>query len=188
MQRSSRRVSSDRRVAAWLVLIALTIVGLVVAMVLIAPGADSGTQVIREGEHSAEDVRDAAKLLIDSYGSLVSLVSAAFGVVAFLVTFQQGRGGRLSVRAWGLLLAAVVLLSGALILAFSGRETLLAMVTHNAVDITLPVLAISRWTSYACVVMAGALTVWFAMEVGFSEEKLTDAHPVTVAWAGKEDI
>ena len=178
-------VSSGRRVAAWAVVIALLIVSLIIAAVLIAPGANAGVQVIREG--NGEDVREAVKLLIDAYASLVALVSAAFGVIAFLVTFQQSRGGVLTARAWGILFAAVILLAGALILAFVGRETLLSMVTHNAVDITLPVLSIARWASYTCMVLAAALTVWFAMEVAFSRKVPAADEPTMIILEDEEE-
>jgi hypothetical protein len=178
-------VSSGSRVAAWAIVIALVIVSLFVAAVLIAPGADAGVQLIREG--NGEDVREAVKLLIDAYASLVALVSAAFGVIAFLVTFQQSRGGTLTARAFGILFAAVVLLVGALILAFVGRETLLSMVTHNAVDITWPVLSIARWASYACTVLAAALTVWFAMEA-FGGANAGNCQPVDIVLDSEEDI
>jgi TRAP-type C4-dicarboxylate transport system permease small subunit len=103
------------------------------------------------------------------------------------VTFQQSRGGKVSARAWGLLFAAVVVLVGALILAFAGREMLLAMLTHNAVDITVPVLSISRWGSYLFIVLAAALTVWFAMEVAFSAET-TDPRPSAIMFDTEEEI
>lgn len=175
-------VSGRKRTIVVLATAGLAIVGVIVAMIVFAAGPDAGIQIIREG--NADDIREAVKLLIDAYTSLVALISAAFAVVAFLVTFQQNRGDLLTARAWGMLICAVVLLTGGLILAFIGREILLTMIAHNAVDITLPILSISRWAIYGLAAVAAALIAYFALEMAFSSRYSADLKSMSASKEG----
>jgi hypothetical protein len=150
-----------RRSALWMVLAAAFAV--LVAWMVVSGHADTGDQIIRDGE--VEDEREAVKLLMDSYTSVIGLVTAAFGAAAFLLTLQQGRKTRVSLRAARIFLTGIAFLAGALIPALVGREALLTMLVHNAVDIHLPMLTISRWISYGCIVIAAILVASFALEV-----------------------
>ena len=164
-----------RKIVLWATVTATVVLTAVAAMLLFSR-ADTGDQLIREG--SVEDIREAAKILLDSYTSLITLVTAAFGAVAFLLTFQQTQGTIVTTRAWVILTVGVVLLTLALFLAFVGREELLIMVTRNAVDITLPVLSITRWLCYLCIVVAATMVSSFAVEVTVSLPQGTShLHP-----------
>jgi hypothetical protein len=157
-------------------LVTATVVFTAVAAILLFSRANTGDRLIREG--SAEDVREAVKILLDSYTSLITLVTAAFGAVAFLLTFQQTQGRTVTTRAWIILTTGVVLLTLALFLAFVGREELLIMMTHNAVDITFPLLSITRWLCYSCTVVAAIMVLSFAVEVAVSlPEGTSHVHP-----------
>jgi len=164
-----------RKIVLW-ALVTATVVFTVVAAMLLFSRANTGDRLIREG--SAEDVREAVKILLDSYTSLITLVTAAFGAVAFLLTFQQTQGRTVTTRAWIILTMGVVLLALALFLAFVGREELLIMMTHNAVDITLPVLSVTRWLCYFCTVVAAIMVSSFAVEVAVSPlERTSHVRP-----------
>jgi hypothetical protein len=151
-----------RRLILGIVLVSVVIL-LLVAWIVSSSGVDAGLQIMREG--NVEDVREAVKLLMDAYTSMISLASAAFGAVAFLITLQQSQRSRLTPRAWFMLMSGVILLAGALILALVGRELLLTMLAHNAVEINLTSLACARWAGYGCMVIAAVLIALFGAEV-----------------------
>ncbi len=154
-----------RRIALWAIVTSAVVMA-ILAATLLAIRADTGNQILREG--NTDDLREAVKILMDSYSSLINLVTTAFGAVAFLITFQQTRRNALTTRAWIIFTVGVVLLSLALLVAFVGREELLMMMTHNAVDITLPILSITRWLCYLCMVVAAILVLAFAVEVAIA--------------------
>ncbi len=161
----SESASTNRRRTVLYAIVAATLVLLVLAAILLLTRATTGDQIIRQG--NAEDIRDVVKMLMDSYSELVTLVTASFGAVAFLVTFQRNQA-RLTGRAWILFSISTVFLVLALLLAFVGREELLIMVTRNAVDVTLPALTFTRWLCYLCIMMAAILALFFAAEVTFA--------------------
>jgi hypothetical protein len=160
---------TKRKATLWVIVIvaALFMAGLATMLVVLpVVRAKTGDQITRSG--NVEDTREAVKILLDSYTSLINLVTAAFGAVAFLLTFQRTQEGIVARRAWNIFVAGVVFLALALFLGFVGREELLMMVTRDAVDITLPVLSITRWLCYATTVGAAIMISFFAAEVTFS--------------------
>jgi hypothetical protein len=165
------RFAKKRKATLWIMVVSS---GLLIAVcwAMLSARPDTGDRIIRYnvdgGVHVAEDVRAALQLLMDAYSSVITLVSASFGVVAFLITVQQNQKSKLTSRAWGVLIAGVIFLAAALILAFVGREILLTMLTSNAVEIALPALTIARWLSYGCIVVAAILIALFAVEAAIS--------------------
>lgn len=143
---------------------------------IVSARGDGGLQLIRDGQ--VEDLREAVKLLLDSYNNVITLVTGAFGAAAFIVTLQQNQKGHMSQRAVYIFLTGIGFLAAALIPALVGREALLTMLVHNAVDINLPMLTVSRWVSYCCIVIAVVLIAVFAMEAAFA--------PVEVPRAAEE--
>jgi hypothetical protein len=119
--------------------------------------------MIRPGQ--AEDTREAVKILLDSYSALITLITAAFGATAFLISLQKDKASAVSSRAWKLLFVGVVFLLLALSLSLVGREQIMVMMTRNAVDLNLPSLTLVRWLSYACLTLATIFVMSFAFEV-----------------------
>lgn len=142
---------------------AVMVVLLAAAAIFILSRQNIGDPVIRDG--NSEDIREAVKILNDSYGEIITLVTAAFGAIAFLITLQKERGREVPGRAWTLLAVGIVLLLLALCLSFAGREEILVMMTRNAVDLNLPALALTRWLSYGCMVLSALFILSFAVEV-----------------------
>jgi len=162
-------ISTQKRKIVLLAALTATIVLLVLAAILLLSRANTGDQIIRQ--NNPEDLRDAVKILMDSYSGLITLVTASFGAVAFLITFQQMQAARPTSRGWSLFAIGIVLLTLALGLAFVGREELLISLTRNAVDITLPALSLTRWLCYLCIMLAAVLILSFAVEVAIAPVK-----------------
>jgi len=68
-------------------------------------------------------------------------------------------------EAWGYLIAGIILLAGALILCFLGKEHLLVMTARNAIDFSLPALRFGRWAMYISLTSGSVLIGFFALEV-----------------------
>ncbi|HYF33073.1 MAG TPA: hypothetical protein VD993_18240 [Chitinophagaceae bacterium] len=111
------------------------------------------------------DLRADITLIMDNYDYLVTLVISSFGLVTFLIAFQQKMNVTVSPRAWGLLCAAIILLIGAIIFCLFSREFLLLMVTRNAVDLSVPALTLGRWLTYGCMIFAVIMMGFFSLEV-----------------------
>jgi hypothetical protein len=116
-----------------------------------------------------EDVRAIINLILSSYDNAISLATAGFGAIAFLVTFQQKQRTNVTNRAWALLGAGLVFLASALVLSLLGREVILLMITRNAVDLSVPMLTYGRWFGYSSIVLAAILVSFFAIEVTVAE-------------------
>jgi len=142
---------------------------LVLAAILLLTHQNAGNPLAQAG--NTEDTREVAKILLDSYSTLITLATGSFAAVAFLVTLQQGHSGKLTNREWVMFSMGVVALVLALLLAFVGREELLLMVTRNAFDATLPVLTLIRWLSYFCMTAAAILISSFALDVALSPKE-----------------
>ena len=156
------RARTTKRIAVGTVAGASLVMLLLVIFFFAIP-VDSGLQIMREGNE--EDLRAMVSVVLSSYGELTALVTSAFGAVAFLVAFQHKQGRGLSDRAWGMLSAGLVCLTGALVLTLLGREVMLLMIARNAVELTLPALLVGRWATYICLVAAAVLVGFFAVEV-----------------------
>jgi len=159
-------ISTQKRKVVLLAVVMSAIVLLVLSAILLLSRANTGDQIIRQ--NNAEDLRDAVKILMDSYSGLITLVTASFGAVAFLITLQQTQAVKPTSRGWSLFAIGIVLLTLALGLAFVGREELLISLTRNAVDITLPALSLTRWLCYLCITLAAVLILSFAAEVAIA--------------------
>src|SRR5258707_11376108 len=86
---SSETVSRRRRSIVLWASVATAGIAVITAALAFFKGADTGIQIAQEG--NVGDAREVVKLVMESYTSLITLVSAAFGAVAFLVTFQQNQ-------------------------------------------------------------------------------------------------
>ncbi len=175
---ASTRSRTTKRIALGTVGGAALVVVLLAAFFLAVP-VDSGQQVMREGNE--EDLRALVSVVLGSYGDLTALVTSAFGAVAFLVAFQHKDGQRLSDRAWGMLSAGIVCLTGALVLTLLGRELMLLMIARNAVELTLPALLVGRWATYICLIAAAVLVGFFAVEVAVTPAAEHPAPPPSTA-------
>jgi hypothetical protein len=157
----------NRKIALWAILIAFTVLMAVAAILMFFFfRAGSGSQIMRK--NNVDDLRGALTILLDSYVSLIGIATAAFGVVAFLLTFQRAQWSVITTRAWRILIVGVYFLTLALLLAFVGREEILIMLIRNAVTLTLPTLSIARWLFYCCILIAAILISFFALEVAAS--------------------
>lgn len=103
--------------------------------------------------------------IFDYYTNYTKLILTAFGVVGFIVSYQQKKDLVLSLRAWALIGSGVILLTGALILSILGQELLLKMIEQNVIDLSLQSLNFARWASYGCLILAAMLIGFFCMEV-----------------------
>ena len=155
--------SRQRRKAILSALIAAVVVVLAASAIFILSRQNMGDRMIREG--NPEDIREAVKILIEAYGEIITLVTAAFGALAFLVTLQKEKGREIPSRAWPLLAASIVLLLLAMCLSFAGREEILVMMARNAIDLNLPALALTRWLCYGCMILSTVFILSFAVEV-----------------------
>lgn len=116
-----------------------------------------------------EQLMEPIKLLMDANSALVQLATASFAAIAFLVTFTHERGVALGTQAWVLLAAALLFLLGALMSALLARETLLVMLSRNAISISdAPGLVYGRWGFYFFFVLAAMCIGFFAVEVAVS--------------------
>jgi hypothetical protein len=119
---------------------------------------------IRE-TNNANDLRQDISLILGTYDYLVTLVISSFGLITFLVAFQQKSNILVSPRAWAFLCAAIILLIGAIVFCLFSREFLLLMVTRNAVDLSLKALTLGRWITYGCMVFAVIMMGFFTLEI-----------------------
>lgn len=120
---------------------------------------------------TVEQEKDVLSLTLDSYSRLIDLVTAAFGAVAFLMTYQSKRGALTHPRAWACLAAGLVFLLGALIQGLIGRELLLRMIGENLVYLDMAGLRLGRALMYAQTVMGSGFIGWFALDVALSESR-----------------
>jgi hypothetical protein len=183
------RVSSSvppmaaRRRVLWAALAGVAILGMLFA--LLAAFGDQATGPIVMSQDSTnhqpkpDELLSVTKEVLQTYADLIQIVSASFAVVAFLIGYQQKRNVALSGRAWALLTTGIILLTGALLFCLIGREMLLTMMAQNSVDLSLARLLYTRWAAYGCLVGAGALVGFYAVEAAVPADsyELTE-HPL----------
>jgi hypothetical protein len=145
-------------------------VALLLTFLFLYPALDVGNPMreVAEGPHKLAEYREDFKTVLDSYNSAIKLITAAFAVIAFIVTYHQKQGGRLSNRAWGLLVAGIILLGGALLFCLFGQELMLKMLAANLTDLEYAPLTATRWFAYGCFLVAAILIGFFAVEVAGS--------------------
>lgn len=122
-------------------------------------------------DDAPDQVRALTQMVLDGYDAIISLVTAAFGALAFLVTYQQNQTTQVTTRAWALLSLGLVFLTGALMLALLGREYIVLMLTRNAVELGIPMLSYGRWATYGCVTLAAVFISFFAVEAAISNTR-----------------
>lgn len=144
-----------------IILWAVLFVIILMVLLVYSAGTDQGDP-IRSGD--VKDLREDITVLLSSFDYLVTLVISSFGVIAFLIAFQQNKNRQISDKAWGWLLAAIIVLVGAIIACLFSREFLLLMVTRNAVKLDLEALAMGRWITYCCLIFGAVLTGFFLLE------------------------
>lgn len=177
----SNEVDSARKreIVFWAAVLTIVVLT-VLAAILVWNHSDTGDLV--RSPNDAEGLRDSVKIMLDCFSELVTLITASFGGVAFLISLQKDRTEILSSRAWIALGVGVVLLALALLLAFTGREQLLLMSTHNAVNLSSPALGLIRWFCYLCIILSGILISSFMIEVAVTPVKPRDKSPVCWPW------
>jgi len=116
---------------------------------------------------TTEDLRESVKTLLDVYSELTTLITASFGVIAFLITLQKGKAGAVSARAWKLVSIGSTFLLLTLSVSIVGREQIMMMIVHNAVDLNLPSVTLLRWLLYVFLTLSTIFIVSFAFEVTF---------------------
>lgn len=145
------------------------IVIFLLALFFIFTPVDSGLIVYQDSD--TKQVQDILKTFLESYYKLTDFIIASFGGLSFLITYQAKNGANVTKRAWALFSGGSILLAGALILCFLGRELLLNMTARNAIDFSLPALKFGRWAMYICVTLAAMLIGFFALDVALAPKK-----------------
>lgn len=157
--------ANRKRSAYFGAVVALLIVLALVSLVLARSEQWTGTVLFDANKVGPSNLIEAVKASIESYESLIKLVIATVGVVAFLVTYHKDRSVPLTRRAFALLAAAMIFLVGALFCALFGNELIFVMVGRNAIDLSLPALAVARRSLYLLLFLAAATIGLFALEV-----------------------
>jgi hypothetical protein len=160
--RSAVATSRVRAIAFGCVAVAVLCLLLTSALLLLFH-QQSGDQMIQSG--STEDIREAVKIILDQYNGAITLTTTSFGAIAFLITLQKEKAPAVSLRVWQSVFASIALLVFALLASIIGREQIMMMVTHNAVDLNLPTLTLLRWISYVFLMLAAVIIMFFAFEV-----------------------
>src|SRR5262249_8546912 len=123
MSRPQRRRSVT--ITLWSLIAGVAVVSIWGVFGILSP-IESGSKLLRDDTaHQADDLRESVKMLLTAYGDLTNVVTAAFGAIAFLVTYQQKQRIVIGTRAWTTLSAGLIFLTGALVLTLLGRESLL---------------------------------------------------------------
>jgi hypothetical protein len=154
---------STRAAVVCAVVAVAVLTGLLLIFRHVAAENQFGLRVYDHGEISG--LRDVLKTVQDNNIELLKLTTTSFGVIAFLVTYQQKKHVDASPAAWALLAIGLVALIGALIFALLTMETLQAMLGNNAVDLGLTALAVARYCVYGCLVVGAVGISGFALKV-----------------------
>jgi hypothetical protein len=168
VQEFAKNLKSMRSTRPWII-VSMSVVLLLIGLYYIYSRVNSGFVVF--DDNNPKEVQEILKLHLENYSKFIDFIVTSFGAVAFLITYQMKSGAIINSRSWALLMAGLVMLAGSLIFCFLGREQLLAMVAHNAIDFTLPGLRYGRWFSYICLVSAALLVGFFTLEVALSPKK-----------------
>lgn len=155
----------QRRIALWCMTAGVLVLS-VISVIWILNPIQSGDKLMRSGiDHQTEDLRESVKLLLSSYTDLTGVITAAFGAVAFLVTYQQKQQIAIHQAASTFLMMGLVFMTGALILTLLGRESLLTMISRDAIEMTARPLLYGRWATYILLVGATVLISVYAVQL-----------------------
>jgi len=159
-------------VLPWMVSSGIVVIFLIGFFFIFIP-VDSGLIVYEDS--STSQVQEILKIFLGEYSNLSDLILASFGAVSFLVTYQYKVGAILSNTAWAYLSAGIILMAGALILCFLGKEQLLTMAARNAIDFNLSALKFGRWAMYMSLTSGAVLIGFFALQVAVLSKKTVKA-------------
>jgi hypothetical protein len=146
------------------------LVFILLGVVFLSPQLNFGEEIRLENPN--KQFREDFTTTMSSFAGTIELITAAFGVIAFLVTYQQKQGNSLPKRAWGILISSVIVLSGGLLLCMFGKELMLKMLAENLVSLDYWPLIYSRWGAYGCLVISAALISFFTLELANNSGKL----------------
>jgi formate/nitrite transporter FocA (FNT family) len=154
----------QRRIALWCLTAGVVVLSVISVFWILNP-IQSGDKLQRNDDHQTEDLRESVKLLLSSYTDLTGVITAAFGAVAFLVTYQQKERIAVHRAASTFLMMGLVFMTGALILTLLGRESLLTMISRDAIEMTAHPLLYGRWATYILLVGATVLIGVYAVQL-----------------------
>lgn len=120
---------------------------------------------LRQDSEPDAALRGAVDMILETYQAYSELVVLAFGVVAFLATYQLKKGVTPTRESWSSLAAGLVLFAGALGSALLGIDAILRMIGNNAIDLGLNALMYARWAMYGFLVAGLVFVGRFAVNV-----------------------
>lgn len=140
-------------------------VSIAMAVILLWPKLIVGDEIRTDDDQKLVQFREDFEITMNAFTNNIQLITAAFGVIAFLLTYRENRNKSASKLSSSLLMGSIIMLSGALLFCLFGREIMLKMIADNMAALNYWPLILCRWIAYSCMVIAAVLISFFTLEL-----------------------